>query len=92
MIIDHAQRLNSLRTRLFRLDDLRRALLRRKFKDEIRLLSNFIPAGTFVADVGAHHGRMARELAVVHDGACRVLAFEPVVYNQIVAKAVLSWY
>lgn len=57
---------------------LLRTRFHRKFAREIGLLRPLLPRGGTFLDVGANHGRYALELARLHGGDCRVLAFEPV--------------
>ena len=81
MIVDHTQHLDTTRTRLYRMRDLFRVAFHPKFRNDVRCLAPFCPRGGIYADVGANHGRVTRELARLHGGNCRVLAFEPTLYN-----------
>lgn len=60
-----------------------RVALHPKFRPEVRLLSPFIPADKGCLDIGANHGRFARELARL---GRRVLAFEPLGFNLAVLR------
>lgn len=78
--------------RLARFEQYFNARFRNKFDPEVRKLSPFIPPNAVVFDVGANHGRYAKALAKIHNGSCRVFAFEPLEYNYTLARSVLSGF
>ena len=76
--------------RIARFEQYCNARFRNKFAPVIKKLSPFIPPNAVIFDVGANHGRFAKALAKIHNGSCRVFAFEPLEYNYTLAKSVLS--
>jgi len=78
--------------RFARFEQYFNARFRDKFDPVVRKLSLFIPPNAVIFDVGANHGRFAKALAKIHNGSCRVFAFEPLEYNYTLAKSVLSGF
>jgi FkbM family methyltransferase len=76
--------------RIARFEQYFNARFRNKFAPVVKKLSPFIPSNAVVFDVGANHGRYAKALAKIHNGSCRVFAFEPLEYNYTLARSVLS--
>lgn len=73
--------LRSLGQSIARLDHLYQAILRNRFGRTVRALAPFIHAGQAVYDIGANHGKFARNFARLHRASCPVLCFEPLPYN-----------
>ena len=67
-----------------------KARLRHKERGRVQWLSQFLPAGGVVLDIGAHFGYLTKEFARLHHGTCRVYAFEPLPYNFGILCAVTS--
>lgn len=73
----------SLRHGVERVRQIWRVMLHPKFRAEVRVLRNFIPAQCGCLDIGANHGRFALELARVGH---RVMAFEPLAFNLAIIR------
>lgn len=53
----------------------------RKYRPIAQLLRQFVPVGGVILDIGANHGKFAKELARINHGDCVVHCFEPLPYN-----------
>jgi FkbM family methyltransferase len=82
----------TLRQRLSRLNHIWKAKFRSKAWSYVRCLRQFVPETGTVFDIGAHHGYWTKEFARIHNGQCRVFAFEPVTYNYSILESVVSRY
>jgi len=80
--------LRSTGQRLARLGQFVQAKYGNKFSDTVQFLAAYIPAGGVLFDVGAHHGRFAKQLARLHGGSGRVFCFEPLEYNYTLLESV----
>jgi FkbM family methyltransferase len=92
-IIDLANlNLRSLSQSLARLDHYYQAGLRNRFGPTVRSLAPFVPAGQTILDIGAHHGKFAKNLAKLHAGGCPVWCFEPLEYNYTLLERIVRPY
>lgn len=78
-----------LEQRFLRFVQYLQAKYSRKFTAIANSLAAYIPPGGVVFDVGAHHGKFAKEFARVRDGSCQVYCFEPLEYNYTILDRVM---
>ena len=89
MTSDAQRLLNSPKQRFARFLHLLKARHRRKEKDRVVRLGEFIEPNAMVIDVGAHFGYFAKEFAVLHEHRCDVVCFEPFTYNRAILRSVM---
>jgi FkbM family methyltransferase len=75
-----------------RLDHYCQARFRNRFGPTVAFLSRFIPSGGVILDVGANHGKFAKNFARLHDGSCSVHCFEPLEYNYSLLDRIVRPY
>jgi len=80
----------SLGQRLARLIHLYKAKYRAKERSRVEWLSQYIPQGGVILDVGAHFGYFSKEFSRLYNGSCSIYAFEPMVYNLSILKSVTN--
>lgn len=73
-----------------RLDHYYQARFRSRFAPAARALSRWIPPGGVVLDIGANHGKFAKEFARLHGGSCTVHCFEPLEYNLTILRRIVG--
>lgn len=83
-------RLMSLNQRCARFGQYIQARTSGRFSSVVRRLARWIPDGSVCMDVGANHGKFAKELARVHGGRCPVWCFEPMPYNYSLLRRVVG--
>ena len=71
----------SLGQRIARQIHLYKARFRPKERPRVEWLSQFIPEGGVILDIGAHFGYFSKEFSRLHHGSCTIIAFEPMAYN-----------
>jgi len=84
--------LGSLSQSIARLDHFYQARFRNRFAPIVRALSPFIPPNSTIFDIGANHGKFARQFAQLHNRSCSVWCFEPLEYNYTLLASVLRPY
>ena len=84
--------LRSLSPRMARLDHSFQARIRNRFGPTVRFLRQFIPSHAVILDIGANHGKFAKNFARLAGGSCRVLCFEPLEYNYTLLETVVRRY
>ncbi|RMH29523.1 MAG: FkbM family methyltransferase [Planctomycetota bacterium] len=63
----------------------------RRFRPVVEALARHIEPGSVCLDIGANHGKFAKELARAHGGRCAVWCFEPMPYNLALLRRVVRW-
>ena len=63
--------LRSVGQRVARLDHYYQARFRNRFGPTVKQLARYIPPDAVVFDVGANHGKFAKNFAALHGGSCR---------------------
>ncbi len=81
--------LHSLSQSFARLDHYFQARFRNRFGPVCRQLARFIHPGGTVLDIGANHGKFAKNFAQAQGGNCTVLCFEPLEYNYTLLERVV---
>jgi FkbM family methyltransferase len=81
--------LRSLSQSIARLDHFYQAKFRNRFGPVVRALSKYIPPGGTILDIGANHGKFAKNFAAVHDHSCTVWCFEPLEYNYTLLETIV---
>ncbi len=84
--------LRSISQTIARLDQYQQARFSHRFRRTVKHLARYIPTGGVVFDIGANHGRFAKELARLHGGSCRVYCFEPLEYNYTMLETIVRRY
>ncbi len=84
--------LNSLPQKFARLSHLLKAKSRFKEQKKIDWLSQYIKPNSVILDIGANFGVFAKSFSRIHNGSCTVQAFEPVLYNFEILKAVTNQF
>lgn len=84
--------LRSLSQSIARLDHYYQARFRNRFGPTVAALSRFIPRAGHILDIGANHGKFARNFARLHDRSCTVWCFEPLEYNYTLLESVTSGF
>lgn len=79
--LDSDEIYQSLGQRIARQIHLYKALFRSKERPRVEWLSQFIPEGGVILDIGAHFGYFSKEFSRLHHGSCSIIAFEPMAYN-----------
>jgi FkbM family methyltransferase len=82
--------LTSLSQRLARLDHYWQAKFRNRFGPLVAKLGREIPPGGLILDVGANHGKFAKNFARLHNGQTTVWCFEPFAYNYTLLEKVVG--
>ena len=84
--------LGSVGQRVARLDHYYQARFRNRFGPTVKQLARYIPPDAVVFDVGANHGKFAKNFAALHGGSCRVYCFEPLEYNYTLLERIVGRY
>lgn len=81
--------LHSLSQSIARLDHFYQAKFRNRFGPVVRALTPYIPRGGTILDIGANHGKFAKNFAALHDRSCKVWCFEPLEYNYTLLQTIV---
>jgi FkbM family methyltransferase len=84
--------LGSLSQSFARLDHFYQARFRNRFGPTVRALAPFIPRAGTIFDIGANHGKFAKNFAKLHDRSCTVWCFEPLPYNYTLLESIVRPY
>ncbi len=80
------------RQRLAWLQHFLKVRFKHKERPRVLRLSNFIPPGGVVFDIGAHFGYLAKEFCRIHNASCKVFCFEPVEYTYSILSRIMAAY
>src|SRR4051812_16102275 len=81
--------LRSLSQTIARLDHFYQAKFRNRFGPVVRALTPYIKPGATILDIGANHGKFAKNFAALHNGSCTVWCFEPLEYNYTLLESIV---
>ncbi len=84
--------LRSLSQSIARLDHFYQARFRNRFGPVVRALSAYITPGAAILDIGANHGKFAKNFAALHNHSCNVWCFEPLEYNYTLLETIVRPY
>ena len=84
--------LQSASQRFRRLEQFVQARYRNTFGRTVKYLARYIAPGGVVLDIGANHGKFAKNFARLHRGSCQVYCFEPLEYNYTLLERVVGRY
>lgn len=79
----------SLNQLVARLGHYFQAGVRNRFGRTVRHLARFIPPEGVILDIGANHGKFAKNFARLASGSCRVYCFEPLEYNWTILERIV---
>ncbi len=84
--------LHSLSQSFARLDHYYQARFRNRFGPVVLALTPFIPPNATILDIGANHGKFAKNFAALHNRSCTVWCFEPLPYNYTLLESIVRPY
>ena len=73
-----------------RLEHLQSAWFSRKFRGTVETIATVIPSDRYVLDIGANHGKFAKELRRVFGPQCRIYCVEPLTYNRSILERIVG--
>ncbi|TDJ36126.1 MAG: FkbM family methyltransferase [Gammaproteobacteria bacterium] len=73
-----------------RLEHLQSAWFSRKFRGTVETIASRVPSAQCVLDIGANHGKFAKELRRTFGPDCRIYCVEPLTYNRNILKRIVG--